>query len=218
MPDEALEVPCKYTSALQDEVNRYVFEDHSHDPDGAFEERTNRLLQIFEQALVQLDREGFFGTGNKRHQVLLKVDRGDCGSGDEEYEHMLKVIKRINPPESTATFFALVNEEKKKEKARNRRKEKIIKLAEDFLQREKQVFVRCCGAHLTGDEERVSLLAKLIPQRETPKELWEVIFEREKLPAVAFVTRIRAQIDERWNLFTVVVDPRTGNCAIKPEP
>ena len=32
-----------------------------------------------------------------------------------------------------------------------------------------------------------------------------------------FVTRIRAQIDERWNLFTVVVDPRTGNCAIKPE-
>src|SRR5262245_32133585 len=58
----------KHTAALAREVNRYVFEDHSKDPKGAFLERKRRLLRIFEDALVQLDEEGEFGTGKKRNK------------------------------------------------------------------------------------------------------------------------------------------------------
>jgi len=53
----------EHTHALARELNRYVFEDHSKEPESAFLDRKRRLLRIFEQALVQLDEEGFFGTG-----------------------------------------------------------------------------------------------------------------------------------------------------------
>jgi len=81
VPEEGY-APCKYTDALQTEVNRYLFEDHRNEPDRLFEQRKARLLKIFEKALVQLDSEGCFGTGKKRHQVLLLIDRGDCSQAE----------------------------------------------------------------------------------------------------------------------------------------
>src|SRR5262249_31348424 len=91
----------KHNGPLAQEVNRYVFEDHSKDPEAAFLQRKKRLLKVFEQALVQLDKEGFFGSGKKRHKVLLKIEFVD--PSEDEWKHMLKVVKRINPRESTAT-------------------------------------------------------------------------------------------------------------------
>jgi len=96
----------EHTSDLADEVNRYVFEDHSDDPEGAFEERKERLLEIFESALVQLDAEGLFGTGDQRHQALLTVWIVDADEEEEEY--MWDAMRRMNPPESTAEFFELL--------------------------------------------------------------------------------------------------------------
>ena len=99
VPEDAYEHRSKFTAGLAAEVNRYVFEDHCKDPKGAFAERKRRLLEIFEKALVQLDAEGFFGEGEARTQVLLKIDLGDCSDDEEDY--ILEVIRRINPPAST---------------------------------------------------------------------------------------------------------------------
>src|SRR5207248_2256260 len=132
---------------LAQEVNRYVFEDHSKDPQGAFLDRKKRLLKIFERALMQLDEEGFFGSGKKRHKVLLKIELVD--PSDAEWKHMLKVIRRINPPESTAKFFAALEREDEdtaaEEVEKGRRDEPIKALAIEFLRRQKRAFDTCWG-------------------------------------------------------------------------
>jgi hypothetical protein len=207
VPDEAYEHRSKFTAKLAAEVNRYVFEDHRKDPKGAFAERKGRLLEIFEKALVQLDAEGFFGTGNKRNKVLLKVDFGDCS--DEEENQMLEVIKRINPPESTARFFSLVEE------SGDLDKQKAIRAAIDFLRRQKRPFACYTLARQLSNEEITPMLCALLRQKQRPEVLWEVFFERE---LVAIVTRIRAGRNDTGNSLVVLVDPETGNCAIRTQP
>jgi hypothetical protein len=205
VPEEAYEHPSKETEDLQDEVNRYVFEDHTKDPKGAFGERKKRLLGIFEKALVQLDTEGFFGTGKKRHQVLSIIDLGDCGEDDQKY--MVEVIKRINPAKSTAEFLALVEE------AEDDDKEKAIGAATVFLIRQQETFGICTNAHALNHERITPQLAKLLRLKEKPEVLWEVFFERYP---EAIVTKIRKGKKNPGNSLVVVVDLETGSCAIRP--
>lgn len=77
VPEEAFDESHRHASELAREVNRYVFEDHRKDPKKAFADRKSRLLDIFEKALVQFDREVFFGKGKKRYDVMLKLDSSD---------------------------------------------------------------------------------------------------------------------------------------------
>lgn len=105
----------EHTADLETEVNHYIFEDHRGEPETNFQEPKARLLRIFEQALVQLDAEGFLGRGKKRHQVLLMIDRGACSP--DEWNCMLGIIKRINPPQSTAPFLAALKEQERKDAA-----------------------------------------------------------------------------------------------------
>jgi hypothetical protein len=205
VPEKAYEHRSKDTSELAVEVNRYVFEDHSKDPKGAFAERKARLLEIFEKALVQLDAEGFFGSGKKRNQVLLKIDLGDCGEDEQKY--MMEVIKRINPVKSTTEFLALAEEEKDDEE------QKVIGAATEFLIRQKQSFANCTGAYRFDNERITMQLAKLLRLKLKPEVLWEVFFERE---LVAIVTKIRKGKNDPGNSIVVVVDPETGKCAIRP--
>jgi len=138
----------KHTAALAREVNRYVFEDHSKDSKSVFLERKKRLLRVFERALVELDDEGFFGSGQKRRRILLKLEFVDAS--DAEWKHMLKVIKRINPRESTAEFFAALECQEKEtaasEAEKQQRDEPIKALAIAFLRRERRAFDACWGA------------------------------------------------------------------------
>jgi hypothetical protein len=206
VPDEAYEHRSTFTAGLAAEVNRYVFEDHRKDPKGAFAERKRRLLAIFEQALVQLDAEGFFGEGEARTQVLLKIDLGDCSDDEEEY--MLEVIRLINPPASTAYFFALV------EVARDPDQQKAVEAASAFVRRQEPSPAHYTDAHRLRKEEITPALVKLLGQSRGPKALWEVFFEREP---VAIVTKIRAGREDPGNRMVVVVDPATGHCAIRPQ-
>jgi hypothetical protein len=204
---ELYRVGRKHTAPLAQEVNRYVFEDHSQDPKGAFLERKKRLLKIFEQALVQLDEEGFFGTGKKRHQILLKIEFVDAS--DAEWKHMLKVIKRINPPESTAEFFAALEREEEQDAAREAekqpREEPIKALAIAFLQGEKRPFDKCWGARKV--EEVTPFLLGVLGEKKAPAELWEVNFDAKNEP------------DGRLHgpgQLAVYVMPNIGKCVIAP--
>jgi hypothetical protein len=204
---------CKYTDALQDEVNRYVFEDHTAEPDSVFERRQARLLKIFEQALVQLDSEGLFGTGKKRHKVLLLIDRGDCSEAETRYMH--RVIKRINPSASRTKYFAAIKEDKKRTAARRaaqesakRREEKPIKaLATAFLRREQRPYDRCVHVYKEQHKPDLRQLAKALPGKGTPEELWTVAFKAKDEPS--------GQLHGP-GIILVIVDPRTGKCAFAP--
>ena len=92
-----------HTAELQDEVNRFVEIEESDD---GYEERKSRLLEIFEKSLGQLDSEGFFGSGSDRHNVMLMVDIGDAD--DDEWEYMSGAVSRLNPPESSADYLAML--------------------------------------------------------------------------------------------------------------
>jgi len=208
VPEEGYS-PCKYTAVLQDEVNRYVFEDHRHEPDSVFEKRKARLLTIFEQALVQLDSEGFFGTGKKRHRVLLMIDRGDCGANEIRYMH--RVIKRINPRQSATRYFAALNQQKRNDAARLLKEVRAAKrsraLATAFLRRIKRPIDRYRVTLRIEDEEDVPRLARLLPGKRKPGDLWEVWFESKREPG--------GQMHAPGMIF-VVVDPASGSCAIGP--
>ena len=212
VPEEGY-APCKYTDALQTEVNRYLFEDHRNEPDRLFEQRKARLLKIFEKALVQLDSEGCFGTGKKRHQVLLLIDRGDCSQAETRYMH--RVIKRINPPRSRAKYFTALKEQKRKDASREREERRRGKrsksLATAFLRRQKWPFDRFRFAHPIFDDDDVmayaARLARLLPGKPAPDRLWEVWFESKKNPG----GQMHAP-----GMIWVVVDPVSGNCAIGP--
>jgi hypothetical protein len=208
VPEEGY-APCKYTAALQTEVNRYVFEDHANEPDSVFEKRKARLLKIFEQALVQLDSEGFFGTGKKRRQVVLMIDRGDCSEVETRYMH--RVIKRINPPQSSARFFAALKEQNRKDAARLLKLVRAAKrsrtLATSFLRRIKRSFDGYRFADRVENEAAFPHLAKLLPGKQKPRELWEVWFEARDEPQ----GRMHAA-----GMLCVVVDPDMENCAIAP--
>jgi len=88
---------------------------------------------------VPLDEKGFFGSGTKRHQVLLKIACVD--PSDAEWKHMLKVIERTNSPESIASFFAAHKTQEEATAAREAEKQKrdepIKALAIEFLRRKK---------------------------------------------------------------------------------
>jgi hypothetical protein len=196
---------CKHTHVLQKEVNRYVFEDHRGESDSDFEKRKARLLKVFEQALAQLDSEGFFGKGKKRHQVLLLIDRGDCS--EEETHYMHQVIRRINPPQSRAAYLAALKEQKRKVAAGGRQEKRVKALATAFLRRQKRSFDRCDEAYRVANEAVIPHLGKLLPGKRTPEELWEVFFEAKNEPGGR--SHAPGQI-------LVVVDPGTGNCAIEP--
>jgi hypothetical protein len=208
VPGEGYEA-CKYTGALQKEVNRYVFEDHTSEPDSVFEKRRRRLLKIFERALVQLDSEGFFGMGKERNQVLLIIDRGDCS--EEETRYMHRVIKRINPRASAAKYFAALKEQERKDAAREREQQNASKpsktLATAFLRRQKRSFDRYSHARPIEDDAYRRRVAKLLPGKGTPAELWEVWFEAGDEPS--------GQAHGPGMIF-VVVDPAKGNCAFVP--
>ncbi|QDV48722.1 DUF4303 domain-containing protein [Gimesia fumaroli] len=88
---------------LEDEINRYVFEPESDD---AFDDRKARLMQMFERVFVELDSEGLFGEGEMRHKVMLMLEIVDAG--DEEWDSMIEVLKRINPPESVKEYLQLL--------------------------------------------------------------------------------------------------------------
>lgn len=199
--------PCKYTSALQDEINRYVFEDHRDDAEGVFEKRKARLLKIFEQGLVELDEEGFFGKGKERHRVLLQIDRGDCD--DAEARWMLGVVKRINPGASCAPYFAALKNQQKFDAERERGKqqgEKPIKdLAIEFLRREKKKFDSFMHVHQF--DTVTPFLLKMFGQKTAPAQLWEVCFNA------------RGEPDGRLHgpgVLIVLVDPQSGRCVIAP--
>ena len=196
-----------HTGPLAQEVNRYVFEDHSKDPAGAFRERKKRLLKVFEQALAQLDEEGFFGSGKKRHKVLLKIEVVD--PSDDEWKHMLKVIKRINPPQSTAAFFAALKRQERvgsaREAEKQRRDEPVEALAIEFLRRKKRPFDRCWGVQRV--ETVTPFLLGILGEKKVPAELWEVSFDAKNEP------------DGRLHgpgQMVVYVIPASGKCAIAP--
>jgi hypothetical protein len=197
----------KHTDALAREVNRYVFEDHSQDPKSAFLDRKRRLLRIFEKALVQLDEEGFFGTGRKRNKVLLQIAFVDPSGA--EWKHMLKVIKRINPPESTAEFFAALEDQERdlavRDLQKQRQEEPIKALAIEFLRREKRAFDRCLDARRI--EEVTPFLQGILGEKEPPDELWEVCLEAKGEPG----GRLHGP-----GILLVLVIAGSGKCVIAP--
>jgi hypothetical protein len=197
----------QHTAALAREVNRYVFEDHSREPESAFRDRKKRLLRLFEQALVQLDEGGFFGTGKKRHKVLLKIEFVD--ESEAEWKHMLKVIRRINPPESTAAFFAALKQQEKAEAAREREKQReeepIKARAIDFLRREGRAFDRYLHVHRI--DKVTPFLQRIIGEKERPAELWEVCFAARDEPNGR---------SHGPGVLLVLLNPATGKCVVAP--
>jgi hypothetical protein len=197
----------KHTHDLAEEVNRYVFEDHGKDPPGAFLERKRKLLRIFEKALVQLDEEGFFGSGKKRNQVLLKIEFVD--PSDAEWQHTLKVIKRINPPESTAAFFTALAQQQKTEADEKAVKEKgdapIKQLAVEFLRRQQRPVESCFSVRRI--EEITPYLLKCIGEAKPPVALWEVSFDARNEPAAR---------SHGAGVLIVYVMPESGKCVIAP--
>jgi hypothetical protein len=190
----------KHTDSLARELNRYVFEDHSKDPKGAALDRRRQLLRVFENALVELDREGCFGTGKARHKVVLQIAFVDPSPAEWKLE--LKVIKRINPPESTSQFFSLVQKAETEQAAEKLGEEAVIQIASEFLRREKRSFDRCESAYPVRNEAIFPSLAKLLGLKETPREMWELFFLTKGALAKTIV---------------VVVDPATGRCAVETD-
>jgi hypothetical protein len=197
----------EHTDALAQEVNRYVFEDHSKAPRGAFLERKKRLLKIFERALVQLDEEGFFGSDKERSKVLLKIEFVD--PSDAEWKHMLKVIERINPPESTAKFIAALKRQEEEaagqEVEERQRDEPIKALAIEFLRREKRAFDTCWGVRRI--ETITPFQLGILGEKKAPDELWEVSFEAKNEPN----GRLHGP-----GVMIVYVIPGSGKCVVAP--
>jgi hypothetical protein len=154
----------EHTAPLAREVNRYVFEDHTQDPKGAFLDRKKRLLKLFEQALVQLDEERFFGSGKKRSTVLLKI------------------------------------EAETEEADKNLGEQTVIRIATEFLRREKHAFDHCDAAYPVRNESIFPSLTKLLGLKERPRQVWQVFFQATDAPQGQVV---------------VIVDPATGRCAIE---
>jgi hypothetical protein len=197
---------CEYTNDLQDEVNHYFFEDHSNESDSDFEERKSRLLKIFEESLVQLNKEGFFGNGKQRHRVLLQIDRGDCS--DEETQWMQEVIKRINPPQSWTPLFEARKAEQEAEAAREREKpqqeNRMKALAIAFLQQQKRPF----DCYRSGRIEYPHPdLFKILGEKLKYGELWMLCFDAKDEPGGP--THLPGRL-------YVLVSAKTGKCAIWP--
>jgi hypothetical protein len=70
--------------------------DHRTLPDATYEEEVARRFQAMEDALRELDREGVFGTGAKRHGVVINV----VAPGEEDEDAILVRAARLNPAES----------------------------------------------------------------------------------------------------------------------
>lgn len=76
--------------------------------DGEFESffgrwlRIRRLRTIFEAALKRLDQLGLFGTGSERERIILLLSIIDADR--REWNHMLKIAKRLNPPKVFEAF------------------------------------------------------------------------------------------------------------------
>jgi len=206
----------QFTSHLEEELSRYVFEDHANDPPGACEERRDRLLGIFERSLEVLDAEGFFGTGDERDGVLLLVDIVDAD--EHEWECMLGAIGRINPPESTRELLALIDEVGDEidsgPTGEAATEQGVIAIASEFLRNEGCSFASCRGAfqvhtgrlQILRDSE-IADLVRLLPQEPGPDALWKVFFDRKPLP--------RDTADPS-NVIAVVVDAGRHNCAMEP--
>jgi hypothetical protein len=190
----------KHTNSLAHELNRYVFEDHCKDPKGADLNRKRQLLRVFENALVELDREGCFGTGKARHKAVLQIAFVDPSPA--ERKHMLKVIKRINPPESTSEFFSLVQKAETEQATEKLGEEAVIQIASEFLRREKRSFDRCEEAYPVRNEAIFPSMAKLLGLKEIPREMWQLFFLTKGASRRTIV---------------VIVDPATGRCAVEPD-
>src|SRR5262249_12084385 len=154
-----------------------------------------------------LDEEGFFGTGKKRNRVLLQISFVD--PGDAEWKYMLKVIKRINPPESAARFFEALKRHELEDAAQERAKQKRegpVKLrAIQFLRNQKRPFDRFM--HASRVDTVTPFLLSVIAEKNPPGELWEVCFEAQNEP------------DGRLHgpgVLVVLVVPETGKCVIAP--
>ena len=65
-------------------------------------------MMIFERALIALDREGFFGSGEDRDKVVLKIEIVDAD--EDEWDFMVASMKRMNPPKSLERFLALLDD------------------------------------------------------------------------------------------------------------
>ena len=213
---ELYDAGSQYTSGLTDELNRYVFEDHSDEPQSVFEERKDRLLMIFERSLELLDAEGLFGTGNERRQVLLLIDIVDAD--EDEWQYMLGAMKRINPPGSTRELLALIDEAEEETDSdvtgEAATEQDVIAIASGYLRDEGCSFAGCRGAfqvdsgplQILSDAEIASLV-DLLPREPAPNALWKVFFDREPVPPDAA---------DPSNVIAVVVDSRRHNCAIEP--
>ena len=94
-----------HTKDLQDEVNQFVFLEES-EPEGAADERRDQLMLVFENALIALDQEGFFGSGHDRDKVVLEIEIVDADEG--EWDFMVAAMKRMNPPKSLERFLFTV--------------------------------------------------------------------------------------------------------------
>jgi hypothetical protein len=70
--------------------------DHRALPAGEFEAEVRKRYQAMEQALRDLDGEGFFGTPPERYQVVINI----VAPGDEDEATILQRAARLNPPES----------------------------------------------------------------------------------------------------------------------
>ena len=70
--------------------------DHRALSEVAYEEEVARRLQAMEDALRDLDREGFFGTGSERFAVVINV----IAPGEEDEDAILDRAARLNPAES----------------------------------------------------------------------------------------------------------------------
>jgi len=128
---------------------------------------------------------------------------------------MHQVIKRINPPQSRAAYFAALREQKTKAAAQEREEQRekqheqkpIKSLATAFLRREERSFDRCSHVYREQHKANIRQLAKLLPGKGTPAELWEVCFKAKDEPGGKM---------HGPGIILVIVDPRTGNCAIAP--
>jgi hypothetical protein len=193
----------EHTAALAREVNHYVFEDHSKDPEEALLDRKKRLLRVFEKALVQLDDEGFFGTGKQRHNVLLKIEFVD--PSDAEWRHMRMVIQRINPPESAAELLALVGKEEQSQSAGKAGEEAIVAMATEFLRTRNRTFLRCLGPSRARNPDVLPFLFKRLGEAPTEQALWYVTFEG---------AAARTGKSSGTEVINVIVNPATGHCAL----
>jgi len=70
--------------------------DHRALPEPAYEEEVARRFQAMEDALRDLDREGFFGTETERFATVINV----IAPGEEDEDVILARAARLNPTES----------------------------------------------------------------------------------------------------------------------